>query len=205
MKRFHDEHILPLALNGALILPEASCRQCERIINMQIESRLAEEYAYFRTKYRLPTRRTKNRKKTVRLPSITGGWIDVPAIEYTAPVPLYRFKTARILSGAPPVSNSAWTMDILGGGDEEVRSQKKYPLWTKAHILKRSHISLHASSPRWPTVTPWQSWASTASSRWRTTSSSAAPTISSGWSAASLASRLPPDGPAAEKSFLVSS
>ena len=137
MKRFHDEHIVPLALNGALILPEASCRQCERIINMQIENRLAEEYAYFRTKYGLPTRRPKNRKKTVNLPSIKGGWIDVPATEYTAPVPLYRFKTARILSGAPPISNShAWTMDILGSGDEEVRLQKKYPLWTKAHILK---------------------------------------------------------------------
>ena len=137
MKRFHDEHIVPLALNGALILLEASCRQCERIINMQIENRLAEEYAYFRTKSRLPTRRPKNRKKTVKLPSITGGWIDVPTTEYTAPVPLYRFKTARILSEAPPISNShAWTMDILGSGDEEVRLRKKYPLWTKAHILK---------------------------------------------------------------------
>lgn len=137
MRRFHDEHIVPLALNGALILPEASCRQCERIINMQIEARLAEEYAYFRAKYGLPTRRPKNRKKTVKLPSIIGGWIDVPATEYTAPVPLYRFKTARILSGAPPIPNShAWTMDILGGGAEEVNLQKKYPLWTKAHILK---------------------------------------------------------------------
>ena len=64
---------------------------------MQIENRLAEEYAYFRTKYGLPTRRPKNRKKTVKLRSITGGWIDVPATEYTAPVPLDRFKMARIL------------------------------------------------------------------------------------------------------------
>ena len=198
MKRFHDEHIVPLALNGALILPEASCRQCERIINMQIENRLAEEYAYFRTKYGLPTRRPKNRKKTVKLRSITGGWIDVPATEYTAPVPLYRFKMARILSGAPPISNShAWTMDILGGGDKEVRLQKNIPFGPKRTFLKRSHISLRASSPRWPTVTPWQSWASTASSRWRTTSYSAVPIISSGSSAASFASCPPPDGPAA--------
>ena len=73
----------------------------------------------------------------MKLPRITGGWIKVPATEYTAPVPIYRFKTARILSGAPPVPNShAWTMDILGGGDEEVRLQKKYPLWTKAHTFR---------------------------------------------------------------------
>ena len=139
MNRFHDEHIVPLALNGALILPEASCRQCEQIINKHIETPLlAEEYARFRVKYGLPTRRPKNRKKTVNLASTTGGWIKVPAAEYTAPVPLYQFKTARILSGVPPIPNShAWTMDILvGGSDEEVRLQKKYPLWTKGHILR---------------------------------------------------------------------
>ncbi len=132
MKRFHDEHIVPLALNGALILSEASCQQCERIINREIENcLLTEEYARFRAKYGLPTRRPRNRKKTVKLPSITGGWIKVPATEYTAPVPLYRFKMARILSGVPPIPNShAWTMDILGGGDEEVCLQKKFPLWT---------------------------------------------------------------------------
>ena len=138
MNRFHDEHIVPLALNGTLILQEASCRQCEQIINKQIETPLlAEEYARFRAKYGLRTRRPKNRKRTVELASTTGGWIEVPVTEYTAPVPLYRFKTARILSGAPPIPNShAWTMVILGGGDEEVRLQKKCPLWTKEHILR---------------------------------------------------------------------
>lgn len=138
MKRFHDEHIVPLALNGTLILPESSCRQCERGINKEIENRLlTEEYARFRAKHGLPTRRPRNRKKMVKLPSVTGGWIKVPATEYTAPVPIYRFKAARILSGAPPVPNShAWTMKILGGGDEEVRLQQKYPLWTRAHTFR---------------------------------------------------------------------
>ena len=78
MKRFHDEHIVPLALNGTLILPEASCRQCERVINKEIENRLlSEEYARFRAKHGLPTRRPKDRKKTVKLPRIHGGWIKV--------------------------------------------------------------------------------------------------------------------------------
>ena len=44
---------------------------------------------------------------------------------------------ARILSGAPRTPNShAWKMDILGDGDEEVRLQKKYPLWTKEHTFR---------------------------------------------------------------------
>ena len=138
MKRFHDEHIVPLALNGGLILPESSCRQCEQVINKEIENRLlAEEYAQFRAKYGLPTRRPKSRQRMVKLPSVTGGWITVPATEYTAPVPLYRFETARILSGAPHVPNShAWTMGILGGSDEEIFLQEKYPLWTREHTFR---------------------------------------------------------------------
>ena len=34
------------------------------------------------------------------------------------------------LNGAPIPNSHAWTMDILGGGDEEVCLQKKFPLWT---------------------------------------------------------------------------
>ena len=139
MKRFHDEHIVPLALNGALVLPEASCQQCERIINKEIENRLlTEEYGRFRMKHGLPTRRPKNRKKTVKLPSVTGGWVEVPASEYSAPIPLYQFQAARILSGAPPVPNShAWTINkVLVDGDEETRLQKKYPLWNKTQTFR---------------------------------------------------------------------
>ena len=138
MKRCRDEHIVPLALNGGLILPEARCRRCERIINKETENRLlTEKYIFFRSRYRLPTRRPKNRKKMVGLPSIAGGRIKVPATEYTAPVPLYQFKTARILSGALPEPNShAWTVSILADGDEEVRLQKKYPLWSKARTFR---------------------------------------------------------------------
>ena len=138
VNRFGDEHIVPLALNGGLVLPEASCRRCERIINREIENRvLSEEWAYFRAKYGLPTRRPKNRMKTVFLECRTGGYIKVPANEYTAPVPLYRFATARILSGSQPIPNShAWTIAVLSDGDEEVRLQRRYPLWTGKHSFR---------------------------------------------------------------------
>lgn len=103
MKRFHDEHIVPLALNGALVLPEASCRQCERIINREIENRLlTEEYGRFRMKHGLPTRRPKNRKKTVKLPSVTGGWVEVPASEYSAPIPLTSSRQRGFYPGLRP-------------------------------------------------------------------------------------------------------
>ena len=138
VRRFSDEHVVPLALNGGLVLPEASCRDCERIINKEIESPLlSAEWGHFRAKYGLPTRRPKNRSKTVSLESRTGGYIEIPANEYSAPVLLYNFAPPRILSGSQPIPNShAWTLSVLGGGDEEVGLQQRYPHWTEAHEFR---------------------------------------------------------------------
>ena len=129
---------MPLALNGALVLPEASCRSCERIINKEIEAHLlSEEWGNFRSKHGLPTRRPKNRAKTVSVGRRSGGRMQIPAQEYTAPVPQYRFSRARILSGAPSVPNSqAWTIEVLVDGDEEVRLQRRYPDWDGRHVIR---------------------------------------------------------------------
>ena len=138
VRRFGDEHIVPLALNGGLILPEASCRECERTINREIEGGLlSEEWERFRTKYGLPTRRPKDRATTVTLGSRTGGHFQIPAHEYTAPVPMYNFAAARMVSGAPPTPNShAWTVSVLSDGDEEKRLQQRYPLWDGKHAFR---------------------------------------------------------------------
>ena len=138
-RRFSDEHIMPLALNGGLILPEASCLHCARIINKEIENHvLSEEWGHFRAKHKLPTRRPKKRIKAVFLPRRAGGSVRVPASEYTAPTPLYNFPaTARLLSGSQPIPNShAWTMTLLADGDEETRLQRRYPLWTGEHCIR---------------------------------------------------------------------
>ena len=129
---------MPLALNGGLVLPEACCCHCERTINKEIENRLlTKEWVRFRSKYGLPTRRPKNRVKTVLLESRKGGHIAVPTNEYSAPVPLYKFATARILSGAQSIPNSrGWSVSILVDGDEEERLQQRYPLWNWQHVIR---------------------------------------------------------------------
>ena len=73
-----DEHIIPLAFNGALVLPESSCRKCAHIINQQVENPvLSQEWERFRAKHMLPTRRPKNRRKYVRLGTKNGGTFRV--------------------------------------------------------------------------------------------------------------------------------
>ena len=110
-------------------------------MNREIENRLlTEEWALFRAKYGLPTRRPKNRAKAVLLKSRADGHIRVLANEYTAPVPLYNFATARILSGAEPIPNSqSRTVSVLSDGDEEVHLQKRYALWNGAHAFRVEH------------------------------------------------------------------
>jgi HNH endonuclease len=45
------EHIIPFAFAGKLILPEASCKRCERIINQQIETPVSsQEWGSFRAR-----------------------------------------------------------------------------------------------------------------------------------------------------------
>ena len=134
-----DEHIVPLAFNGTLVLPEASCRKCAHVINQQVENPvLSQEWERFRAKHRLPTRRPKNRRKYIRLGTTDGGTFRVRATEYTAPVPIYKcVASARILTGAERIPNShAWEVSMLASSDEEVRLQKKYPQWNRRHIVK---------------------------------------------------------------------
>jgi hypothetical protein len=60
-----DEHILPQALGGNVILRSASCRACERIVGGQLEGRLLEEttgmFAAMRLRSTFKSKRPKDR------------------------------------------------------------------------------------------------------------------------------------------------
>lgn len=135
---FGDEHIIPLALGGNLVLKEASCRACERIINSQIESHvLLKEWIYLRIKRNFPTRgKSKNRPTHVTLKATNGKPLSVPIKDYSTPVPSYKFIEPRILSRSPRTNDNAhWTMDIFTDHDAELSMRAKYPQWDGIHRL----------------------------------------------------------------------
>ena len=137
--RFGDEHIIPFALGGNLILREASCDNCARIINTQIETPvLFKEWGYLRIKRNFPTRSKSSTRRThVKLMKRDGSPMKMPISDYSCPVPLYKFKQARILSGLPRGDdNLHWTMDILTTKAEEEAAQRKYPEWNWAHSIQ---------------------------------------------------------------------
>lgn len=138
--RFTDEHIIPLALGGNLILPRASCTDCAAIINREIETPvLFKEWGYLRIKRNFPTRSKKKRatrREYVTHTRLDGRPMQIPVRDYTCPVPLYKFKQARILNGLPRGDdNFHWTMEILSTPDEEAEMQRKFPEWNRRHSI----------------------------------------------------------------------
>lgn len=136
--RFGDEHIIPLALGGNLILPEASCKTCEATINRLIETPISsQEWGYFRSKHNFPTRNKRRRKTHVTLKKYDGGPLQVPIRDYPSPVPLYLLSEARILSGrAASIDPLSWTMKVLTEDRSETEMRAKYPEWDGGHQVK---------------------------------------------------------------------
>jgi hypothetical protein len=63
-----DEHIVPLGLNGNLILPDASCNECSSITKKFEQSCLRGLFGPLRARLKLKTRRPKERPKIFQTP-----------------------------------------------------------------------------------------------------------------------------------------
>jgi len=136
--RFGDEHIIPLALGGNLILKESSCDLCAGIINKEIETPvLFKEWKLMRVKRDFPSRNKKKRQpKKVKLFTKSGETFTIPLKDYSTPVPSYKFITSRMLSNSPEFDNNkCWTMSVYTSHDEEILMKEKYPQWDETHRI----------------------------------------------------------------------
>ncbi len=129
------EHIIPYAFGGNLLLPKASCRKCAKIINKQIETPiLSHEWGALRAKHRFPTRNKNKRRTHITVYEKDGAAKKISIKEHSTPVPLYRFKQARILSGAPRGDdNHHFTMSILTSHKEEMAMKTEVANWNQKH------------------------------------------------------------------------
>ena len=135
-----DEHIVPLAFGGQLILPRSSCRNCEKIINGQIEGPILQsEWGDFRIKHDFPTRNRQGRRSMSKLRSRDGSTMQIPIGKHSTPVPLYNFRDARILSGRPAREDD-FTIAMLASKNDEKAMQTKYNQWDRTHAFKAMPI-----------------------------------------------------------------
>jgi hypothetical protein len=119
-----DEHIIPEALDGKLVLPEASCGQCEGDINWFEQFCLKQTFGPIRHLLNMKTKRPKSRSKTLPIELEIGGeWVKCDVLTEYAPVSILFpiFEPPEILSSRTPTRTNINTKHFLhrglGGGD----------------------------------------------------------------------------------------
>ena len=131
-----DEHIIPYALAGVLVLPAASCVACQKIIHKYETTCCRNIMGDFRIRYGFPTRRKSERPRHIDIVNRRGEKIRVSRSEFPAPLFMYRFGEANILQGLPPDSERfEWIPHISADSKELDAFIKKYD-WEPAHVIK---------------------------------------------------------------------
>lgn len=98
-----EEHIIPYALNGALILPMASCKQCERETHTYEHTVCRRIFGNFRMRYKVRTRRKKKRPSHIEIGTIRSDGTPSKKLisieEHPVTVVLYKFEESDYLKG----------------------------------------------------------------------------------------------------------
>lgn len=136
LQRFTDEHVLPLGFGGTMVLPEASCMRCQRIINKEIEAPiLSGDWGYFREKYRLPSR-GKSARTHVTVRSVNGRNIKIPVDDFPGIAPIWRLGTARLLSQTDQEQGRQPLIIGDSKGDEDSACKIAYPEWGGTYSMR---------------------------------------------------------------------
>lgn len=101
-----DEHIVPFALGGNMVLPKSSCKKCAAKTSAYEGKTCQETLKYIRLRYGFPTRRPKKKPKTINIGTIEEqgriGHKKIPVEEYAIGAFLLNCEHAGIRLGTPP-------------------------------------------------------------------------------------------------------
>lgn len=117
-RRLGDEHIIPKALGGTLILKRASCQRCERIINKKAENPMLRGN-FLLARHRL-NMRVKTKRKAYPINALRGEWlqeeeftiVDTPEA-HVAGLAMLDLPRPRILDPSPRDGDGFWPWWIL--------------------------------------------------------------------------------------------
>lgn len=108
-----DEHIIPFALNGGMVLPKASCHRCEKIIQPYEMTVARRIFGHFRIKHNVQTRNKRQRPETMKigtlLPNGKKGTAHVPVLDHPVMLFAYKYQLATYFQCYPPeVEKNTW-------------------------------------------------------------------------------------------------
>lgn len=128
-----DEHIIPYALNGALILPKASCKKCEKETHSYEYTVSRRVFGNFRMRYDIQSRRKKERPSHIKIGTIKNdgsiGKARVPVKEHPAMLFMYKFEES----------------DYLKGNDE---AKSKFN-WVPVSIFSKKELDMFIEKYNW--------------------------------------------------------
>jgi len=139
-----EEHIVPFALGGTLVLPEASCRDCERITGAKVEQQvLRKMLGELRGWQNLPRRKRKKdnvyRPRPIRV-EVDGRWTD---IEGGASAGLFAGAALPVL-GQPGI--------LLGEQPLVIRKEKFELIWMNVAIESRTREYVSRAHPGYTNI-----------------------------------------------------
>lgn len=112
-KNLGDEHVIPFSLNGALVLPAASCRACEDITHRYEQTVARQIFGNFRMRHKVQTRHPKKRPTHITIGTLlsdgTTGTTKVPVTEHPTMLFVYKFEEPSIIRGlSPAIEDFKW-------------------------------------------------------------------------------------------------
>lgn len=120
-----DEHIIPLALNGTLILPKASCKDCADITKKFEQTVARTIYGPLRIKLGFKTRRKRERPDRLSVQYVDNqgemASTTMPVEEYPNVYLAVEFPPPGILTGAPVSEMNPEMQVSLRGNQEEIK------------------------------------------------------------------------------------
>jgi len=136
------EHIIPYGLGGQFELPEASCTPCATITGRFEGSVLRTMFGNARIKLNFPTRRRKQRPKSLEIELLGSSGIvrhNIPIIDHPTALQMLGFDTPRILLGhsGPDTSMNVSFVVVTLGADYINNIKKIIPDGGKIHMRVR--------------------------------------------------------------------
>ena len=153
-----EEHVVPFALGGNLILPNASCTKCNNITSA-FELRVLRGFmGDARVAGEFPTRHPKDRPTTIQIGiKRKGGFepVSIPASEALGVIQLPKFQRAAFLAGKPPVKGiNIIGVETIGFGNRLKRSLLHSESRLSRQQLKLMHLALSVCSQKLAIASP---------------------------------------------------
>lgn len=138
--KLHKEHIIPWALDGQLILQQASCQACERITNSFEQPLLRGIFLPLRHAMNFPSRkRGRSAADTVPWKTKTGEIIQIPVNAYPFFAVLPNFPPCDLLAKATDIPQPrAWLLHVTDFHKRIKRTQIESGIvsWSSEHYFR---------------------------------------------------------------------